>query len=304
MQATCLTLILLAGLGATALAQPSPATPASVTPPYSLPWLLRPMTAANVVRLDETLAFSEVPAADASARTAVTSLTATWKLRPRWVPVFRQTWVHQRTSTRVPPAGSAFSNPLLGVSYVRPLRGAWRASAFLASTVPVGSGGGDAPDAAAASAIAAAVPARSGMDNALFAVNYWTLIGGLGVSRVTKALTLQAEATVLQLNRVHGPATQDGHRTNLTAGVHAGHFFSPRVSVGAEIRLQRWMTDALPVRNDPRAREQLTFGIGPRLHFKVGKHWFRPGLAYSRALDAPMRSRAYDIVQADLPFSL
>ena len=141
------------------------------------------------------------------------------------------------------------------------------------------------------------------MDNALLAVNYWTLIGGVGVARVTKSLTLQAEATVLQLDRVRGPATQDGHRTNLTAGVHVGHFFSPRLSLGAEVRVQRWMTDALPVRNDPRAREQLTLGVGPRLHFKVGRRWFRPGLAYSRALDAPMRSRGYDIVQADLPLA-
>jgi hypothetical protein len=297
MQTTCLSLVL-ASLAATAAAQPSPGAPA---PPYSLPWLLRPMTAANVVRLDETLAFSDLPGAGASARTAVTSLTATWKVRPRWVPVFRQTWVHQSTSTGVPPAGAAFSNPLLGVTYVRPVRGAWRASAFLASTVPVGVGGGDHPDAAAAAAIAAAVPARSAMDNALFAVNYWTLIGGVGIARVTKNLTVQAEATVLQLDRVRGAATQDGHRTNLTAGVHAGHFFSPRVSLGAEIRLQRWMTDASPVRSDPHAREQLTFGAGPRLHFKVGKRWLRPGIAYSRALDAPMRSRGYDIVQADLP---
>jgi hypothetical protein len=284
------------GMGGWANAAPPPSAP-----PYSLPWLLRPMTAATVVRLDETVAFSDVPSTEASARTAVTSLTATWKLRPRWVPVFRQTWVHQRTSTGAPPAGSAFSNPLLGISYVRPVRGPWRASAFLASTVPLGSGGGDRPDAAAAAAIAAAVPARSAMDNALFAVNYWTLIGGVGVARVTPGLTLQAEATVLQLDRVRGAATQDGHRTNLTAGVHAGRFFSPRVSLGAEVRLQRWMTDAAPVRSDPLAREQLTFAVGPRLHFKVGKRWLRPGLSYSRALDRPMRSRGYDVVQADLP---
>jgi hypothetical protein len=69
------------------------------------------------------------------------------------------------------------------------------------------------------------------------------------------------------------------------------------------VRMQRWMSDAAPVRSDPRAREQFTFGIGPRLHFKLGKRWLRPGLAYSRALDEPMKGRGYDIVQLDVPFA-
>jgi hypothetical protein len=176
-------------------------------------------------------------------------------------------------------------------------------SAFLASTIPVGGGGGDRPSPTAAAAIAAAVPARSAMDNALFAVNYWTLIGGLGVARITRGATLQAEATVLQLDRVRGPASQDAHRTNFTAGLHAGRFVSRRLSVGAELRMQRWMTDAAPVRGDARAREQVTFGIGPRLHLNLGRHWLRPGLAYSRALDAPMKARGYDILQLDVPFA-
>jgi len=68
--------------------------------------------------------------------------------------------------------------------------------------------------------------------------------------------------------------------------------------------MQRWLTDAAPVRSDPAAREQLTFGIGPRLHFKLaGGRWLRPGLSYSRALDDPMRRKGYDIVQLDVPFA-
>ena len=52
------------------------------------------------------------------------------------------------------------------------------------------------------------------------------------------------------------------------------------------------MTNATPVRKDDAAREQLTFGIGPRFHFNVvGKHWLRPGLSYTRALDDPMAKK-------------
>lgn len=294
-----LVLALAAPLAATpVLAQPAP-SPAPPRPaPYSLPWLLRSTAAASVVRVDETLAFSTT--GGTSATTAVTSVTATVKARPRFVPVFRQSWVRHDPGAGA-ASGGAFSNPLLGASYIRPLGGPLRLNAFLSSTIPIGTGGGTAPSRTAAAAIAAAVPARSAMDNALFAVNYWAVIAGADVARVTQHLTLQAEATVFQLTRVRGPETQDAHRTNLTMGVHAGHFLSPRVSLGAELRMQRWMTDAAPVRADRAAREQLTVSVGPRFHFKSGRRWLRPGIAYTRALDDPMSKRSYDVLQVDLP---
>lgn len=280
---------------------PTPAAP----PPYSLPWLLRPVTPATVLRLDETLAFYKDPASGSSGASYLTSLIATYKLNPRFVPVFRLVWTRNDAPARGPaPSGSGLSNPLVGLNYLRPFGHGWRWTGFFASTVPVGSGGGDSPDPGKAAAQSAAIPARSAMDNALFAVNYWTVIGGLGLARVTPNLTLQGELTILQLTRARGPETQDKSRTNLTAGVHAGHSFSPRVSLGAEVRMQRWLTDAAPVRSDPKAREQLTIGIGPRFHFKLGKGRFaRPGLSYTRALDDPMKGKGYDILQVDVPLA-
>jgi hypothetical protein len=200
-------------------------------------------------------------------------------------------------------SGTAVSNPLLGANYVRPLANGWRLTLFGAATLPIGSGGGDAPDPRAAAAIARAVPARSAMDNALFAVNYFTVIGGAGAARVTPGLTLQAEATVLQLFRVRGPDSQDVRRTNLTVGLHAGRFLSRRVSVGAELRMQRWLTDAAPVRQNLDARETITAAVGPRLHFRLGKRWLRPGVSYTRALDDPLRDQGYGIFQLDVPLA-
>ena len=281
-----------------ASAQPSPAPP----PPYSLPWLLRPATTATVVRLDTTVAFHEDAASGASGQTLVESLIVSRKVSARVAPLFRLSWVR----LSVPdgsrePSGRAFSNPLAGLSYVRPLAGHWRLSLFGAIAVPIGQGGGDAPDPGAAAAIARGIPARSAMDNALFAVNYWTVIGGVGAARVTRVATLQAEATVLQLTRVRGASTQDGSRTNLTLGLHAGHFLTPRVSLGGELRLQRWMTDAAPVRANPQARETVTAAFGPRFHFKWGKRWVRPGLSYTQALDHPLDTQHYRMLQVDVP---
>ena len=281
------------------------APPAARPAPYSLPWLLRPAVPVSVIRLDETMAFYEDPASGTSGSTYVTSLIATWKASATWVPIFRQIWVsNDAPSGGKDASGRGFSNPLLGVNYLRAFGRGWRFSGFFASTIPIGSGGGDNPDAGAAASMTAGISARSAMDNALFAVDYWTVIGGLGLARITPGATLQAEVTVLQLTRARGPETADKHRTNLTAGFHAGHFFSPRFSLGAEVRMQRWMTNAAPVRNDPAAREQFTAGAGPRFHFQVGgKRWLRPGLSYTRALDDAMAKKGYDIVQIDVPFA-
>ena len=293
--------VLLASATAAPDAPSAPLPPA----PYSLPWLLRPATPSSVVRLDETMAFYENPASGANGSSYLTGLTATYKLNPRVVPVFRAVFVDNHApAPGKDPSGSGMSNPLLGVNYLHALKKGWRWTGFLASTIPVGSGGGSAPDPGAAAAMSAAIPARSAMDNALFAVNYWTVIGGLGLARMTPGLTAQAEVTVLQLTRARGPETQDGSRTNFTAGLHLGHFFSPRVSLGGEVRVQRWLTNAAPVRSDPSARQQFTLGLGPRFHFKLGKgRWLRPGVSWTRALDDPMKRKGYDIVQLDVPLA-
>jgi hypothetical protein len=280
---------------------PDPPRPAL----YNLPWLLRAAVPATVVRLDETMAFFEDPASGTSGTTWVTSLIASYKLAPEWSLVFRETWVCNDAPGGGPdPSGDAFSSGLLGANYSRTFCQGWRWTAFLASTIPWGEGGGDSPDPGAAAAMSAAIPARSAMDNSLFAVNYWVMIAGGDLVYVAPEISLQFEFTFFQLTHVRGPDTEDSSRTNFTAGLHAGHFFSPAVSLGAELRIQRWLSNAAPVRADPAARQQLTFGIGPRFHWKVGESsWFRPGVAYTRALDDPMARKGYDIVQLDFPFA-
>ena len=42
--------------------------------------------------------------------------------------------------------------------------------------------------------------------------------------------------------------------------------------------------------------------IGPRAHFAIGKGmWLRPGISYARALDQPLSTSSYNMVQVDLP---
>ena len=274
-------------------------------PPYSLPWQLRPVTIGNVLRSDTSVAFYESPDGQKSGTTTATMFLATYKLTPQLAPLVRFAFVHNAAPDvdGGPPSGTALVNPLVGVTYAsKP--GPVRWAAFAAATVPVGQGGGDNPDKGAAEAASRGIPARSSMDNAMFATNYFTAIGGFGAGYIARGFTAQAEVTVLQLFRVRGPDAQDARRTNFTAGVHTGYFVLPWLSLGGEVRYQLWLSDAAPVRANEDARETVTFAVGPRLHFKLGdKQWLRPGISYAHVVDAPFSSSRYHMVQLDVPFA-
>lgn len=287
---------------ATASAMPI-GPPAAKPPPYSLPWQLRTLTVGNVIRSDTSVAFYD--ATDAAGvttpgTTVSSMLLATYKITPKLAPLVRLAFVYNNEPAG--PAGGAVVNPLAGATYATSV-GRLKVAAFGAATVPIGEGGGESPEPGDAKAAARGIPARSAMDNAMFATNYVALIAGLGGGYIKDGFTAQAEITVLQLFKVRGPQAEDDAGTNFTAGVHTGYFLAPALSVGGELRYQRWLSDAAPVVKDAHARETVTFGIGPRLHLKLeGKQWIRPGISYSRVLDAPWSNNSYQIVQFDVPY--
>src|SRR5258707_182649 len=96
--------------------------------------------------------------------------------------------------------------------------------------IPAASGAAAPPPDATAVASASGIRARSAMDNAMFAVNYFTAIVGGGVAYVDHKLTVQLEATLFELMRVRGSnagSSTDAARTNSTVGLHAGFFIIP-----------------------------------------------------------------------------
>jgi hypothetical protein len=137
----------------------------------------------------------------------------------------------------------------------------------------------------------------------MFAVDYFTIFPGVDFAWVDHGLTIQIEATLLQLFRVRGDPPES-MRTNLTMGLHVGYFLHPQVSLGAELRYQRWLSTPVAVKNDPMMRDVLTAAAGPRFHIQLGDTiWIRPGLSYTRGLDDPMSKQDYGIVQLDVPVS-
>ncbi len=269
-----------------------------VSAQYSIPWQLRPTAATNVVRTDNALAFHEDTAGN-SATTVASLLFASYKVTKDFAPFVR--W-----GAVVNPVGegtaTSFVNPALGGTWALQLSPDVRLALFLGLTVPVGAGGGNSPSTDKARATRAGVLARSAMDNAMFAVNDFTVFPGVGLSFVKGAFTAQVEATVLRLTRVRGEALQaDASRTNFTSGVHLGYYLVPQVSLGAELRYQRWLSTPVAVTAAPPTRDTLSAAAGVRAHLEAGGLTFRPGVAYAMGLDDPMSAQAYRIIHLDMP---
>ncbi len=287
-------------------AGPAAAAPAAPPAPYSIPWQLRSAGVANLVRLDTSAAFYK-SAADPSlsGSTVASTLAVSYKVTPSLAPMIRFGVVQNQVPGPTLGGGSALLNPVVGVSYGSKFGSDWRYSAVLATLLPLGSAGDKAPGMdASGAALAAGIPARSGMDTAMFAVNYLAFAGGFDMAYVAHKLTVQAEATIVQLFRVRNkdaPTAADAARTNLMLALHTGYFVLPFLSLGAELRYQHWLSDIKAVQANAALREMTTVAVGPRFHFKVANIWLRPGISYTRGLDDPMAASEYNIVQLDLP---
>jgi len=289
-------------------AEPAPSAPPA-PPPYSVPFTLRPVFAVNVVRFDSAIASYQNSAGATGGLVTASVLTFSKKVTPDWSLLARSALI-----TNAPPTGAAtaspnFSNPLIGTTYSIALPSSFRLGLFGAVALSVGTGGGNTPDAAHASANAAAILGRSAMDNALFAVNYSTAIVGAGLAYISNGLTLQAEATVLHLMRARGETVDvDPARTNFTTGFLAGYEFVPSWIVETELRYQRWLNNPTVFAAAAPATQNLSFAIGPRFTFKSGGLTMRPAISYAQGLVGPIAGPGFSsgtnsdrIVHLDFP---
>jgi hypothetical protein len=254
--------------------------------------------AANVLRSDTAIAFYDTPAG--SGNTVASMLLASYKITPELAPMIRVGMVHS-----APPAGENAThglNPVLGLTYAPKIGTNFKLGVFLGVALPIGGGGGDPASPPHAAANGAGIQARSSMDNAMFAANYFTVFPGIGLAYTAKGFTVQGEATLLQLTQARGPEAEDDARTNLTLGVHVGYFVLPVLSFGAELRHQRWLSTPTPVKANSAARDTSTVAFGPRFHVPLSESvWLRPGVALVLPLDDPMKTTDHKIIQIDVP---
>ncbi len=263
---------------------------------YSLPWLLRPGFAVNVLRLDQNLIFQDGSSVQLNVITAGYKLTADAGVFARAALV--------RLAPEGKDAKMAISNPAIGAVFAPEIAPKTRLAAVAGLALPLGGGGGNSRDDAVYGAVGAGIYGRQGMDNALFGVNYLTPFVGAGVSYIDKGFTAQVDLTVLQLFRARGADKEvDEKRTNSTAAIHIGYRIIPLLTVSAELHHQRWLSTPVAVEKDENKRSQTTVGGGVRLNLPVANtHVFRPGVAYFMGLDDPMASAKAKIILIDVPF--
>jgi hypothetical protein len=258
-----------------------------------LPWQLRPLTTSDSVRAEGAAAVFN----DANGNVNITStnaLSASYQLDDHWAPMLRLSFLGNNASGAARD-GMTFANPLLGVTYTRTIDDR-QLALFAATTLPIGTGGGNEPDPIAAQANAASMTVRPS-DDAMFQVNYLTESVGGDIAYVKHGFTAQAEATLQQSVRVRGSESADGTdaaRTRAALGAHVGTYIGSHVSLGGDVLYQRWLThptklDAMTDARMPIADEDmnaLTLSLGVRAHFHIGQASVHPGLSFTRGLDA------------------
>lgn len=256
------------------------------------------------MRFDAAVAGYEDPTSGDSGLTVASMLLGSYKVLPRLSGLVRLP-----AAQSLPPAGDAafvLGNPFVGATLALPVPSPYRLALFGGVTLPVGTGGGTDADPSELAATRAAMASRSAMDNAMFAVNDVALVPGVDLAYLAGGFTAQVEATLLQLVKVRGGANNpDDAKTNLTVGLHLGWFPIPRVSLGTEIRHQRWLSTPRAIAADPTGtlRDTTTVAAGVRVHLELaGKQWLRPGVSYARGLDDPFERAATHVLQIDVPF--
>jgi hypothetical protein len=245
---------------------------------YSAPWQLRSLTPADMVGVESSAAaFTDSNGNIDIAQSTVVG--SRYHLTPEWVPFLRLGFV----ANNAPGAaldGTSFGNPTAGATYTRTIA-KYRLAASLSTTLPIGTGGGDTPDPRAARVNTAAITARPA-DSAMFDVDYMTETLGIDVAYLSRGLTAQAEANVAQGIRTRGDGAR--FRTSADIALHAGYFLGSHVSLGTDLRYQRWLTrDAMT----QSATDTLTLAVGLRTHVGLGEHAsLHPGISYTRGLNA------------------
>ncbi|MBK6533006.1 MAG: hypothetical protein IPN17_18320 [Deltaproteobacteria bacterium] len=261
---------------------------------YSLPWNLRPAIAPNLLRLDVAVAFNAAGTNTATIFTAGGKPIASLPDLGFYGRVGAVTFGPDATSGH-----ATFVNPIVFALWTPQIAAGVRLPVFLGVTVPVGTGSAASP--LQRSTFASGIYTRQAMDNALFAANYLTVTAGAGLSWMSHGLTLQAEATVLQLTRVWGASVDaDSSRTNFTTGFHAGYQVVPWLTVSVEGHYQHWLSTPAAVTANALMRSQFTVGGGVRGNIPAGSVLLRPGVAVFFPTGGQMRAADATILQFDL----
>lgn len=264
--------------------------------PYSSPFQLRSAVPGTSIKTDTAIASAE------NGSTVVSFLSASVKVLPEVATSVRVGFASMSPANG--PGSPAFMNPQVGVLWSPKIRDDLRISPCFSITLPVGMGGGESPDAAVTASLGGAKQARFMLDSSIASPNHLGLGLGLSVAWFDHGLTLQADANVNQSFQTRGPESVDDAITNSIAGLFAGYAILPQLSVGAELRYQRYLTTPASVAKNAQLRDQASFAVGARGTFDLEAFKLKPGVSYGHAIGGAMGAGDTNVVLLDLAFAL
>lgn len=257
----------------------------------------------NQVRLDTTVAPFYNPKTTAGSVETVSMLSASLRLARPFAIQARFGVVHVDPISSG-SAASGITNATIGGQFGTRFARYFRAAASFGLGLPVGSGAGNSPNPDVAAAMKSASLARACMDNTMFTPNDMGFPVGADLAFVKGRFTAQMELNLIPSVRVQGSGkSPDASKLNFTSALFAGWFVVPeRLSVGAELKNQAFVSTPVAVQKDASQRDNLSASGGVRVYLPVTPTvQMRPGISYGAGLYGPIADAHYQMVQVDVP---
>jgi hypothetical protein len=169
-------------------------------------------------------------------------------------------------------------------------------------TVPVGTGGGDAPSAAALRGWLNSID----WGGVMFAPNHFDLFAGARATYTLRRCSFQLESVLYELLRVRGAKADPVGASVTLTGTTATMAYAvlPQLSLSTAISETRVWNTPTYVASNPDSRVDYFFIAGATTTLKVARTDVSWTLLYARALDLPLSGQRFQVAELDLGFSL
>lgn len=256
-----------------------------------------PTRRINTLSLDHATIWQDAP----HQTTRLTIVSASREMSDR-VSLFCKLGLVQDRSA-IGAAAWGVSNPVLGATLQVLFGDRLQLVIVLGSTVPLGSGGGDAPGRPGA---LRAMLNGTDWGGPMFGPNHLDLFEGFRFATSAGPLTLRARSTLHPVRRVRGKRTDTLGRWVIftSSGVSAAYSLPRTATLFGELAETRFLNRPAFLGPDPAARSDHYAILGLALDFALGAGpRLQPTLSLGRAVDAPKNARAFRLAEVGLQLS-
>ncbi len=219
----------------------------------------------------------------------------------KWVSVFGRVGMVHNTSADTATA-TGVGNPIGGITFNLPSTDHVKLGGIAGVSIPVGSGGGNAPSAGMLRAWCNSID----WGGVMFAVDHLDVQAGLNATFLAGPLSLRMESTLHQLVRVRGEkADVLGSSATVTSSTATvSYSLLSKVTVSSGLSETRFWNTPKAIQDSPASRVDYYYIGGISTDLRVAGVGVTPSLLYARALDLPLRDEKFQVVELDLGFTL